>query len=113
MSLILRPVYGLWLFIVFLWDLLTSSVQVALAVLLPGERTKPRLVSVPLKARSDLEITLVANFISLTPGTLSVDVNEDRDTLLVHDLFAGDSGEETRAGVRDGIEARVLRATRS
>jgi len=113
MSLILRPVYGLWLFIVFLWDLLTSSIQVALAVLLPGDRTKPRLVSVPLKASSDLEITLVANFISLTPGTLSVDVNEDRDALLVHDLFAGDSGEETRAGVRDGIEARVLRATRS
>jgi len=113
MSLILRPVYALWLFIVFLWDLLTSSIQVALAVLLPGERTNPRLVSVPLKARSDLEITLVANFISLTPGTLSVDVNEDRDALLVHDLFAGDSSEETRSGVRDGIEARVLRATRS
>ena len=113
MSLILRPVYAIWLFIVFLWDLLTSSVQVAIAVLLPGDRTRPRLVSVPLKARSDLEITLVANFLSLTPGTLSVDVSEDRDTLLVHDLFAGDSGDDTRAAVRDGIEARVIRATRS
>jgi multicomponent Na+:H+ antiporter subunit E len=113
MSLILKPVYGLWLFIVFLWDLLTSSIQVAIAVLLPGERTRPRLVSVPLRARSGLEITLVANFISLTPGTLSVDVSEDRETLLVHDLFAGESGDGTRAGVRDGIEARVIRATRA
>lgn len=113
MSLILRPIYAIWLFIVFLWDLLSSSIQVAIAVLLPGDRTKPRLVSVPLRARSDLEITLIANFISLTPGTLSIDVNEDRDTLLVHDLFAGESGDETRAGVRDGIEARVIRATQS
>lgn len=113
MSLILRPVHAVWLFVVFLWDLLTSSVQVAIAVLLPGNRTRPRLVTVPLKARTDVEIALVANFISLTPGTLSIDVSRDRETLLVHDLFAGESGDGTRTEVRDGIETRVIRATRS
>ena len=111
MRIILRPFYALWLFIVFIWDLIASSVQVAVAVIAPGDRTKPRLVTVPLEATTPVQITLVANFISLTPGTLSVDVSRDEDTLLVHDLVAGDSSEGTREAVRPGIEARVLRAT--
>ncbi len=113
MSALLRPFHAVWLFVVFLWDLVASSVQVAIAVLSPTDRTRPRLVTVPLNASSGLEITMVANFISLTPGTLSVDVSDDRSTLLVHDLFAGDSGDATREAVRDGIETRVLRATRA
>jgi multicomponent Na+:H+ antiporter subunit E len=113
MSVLTRTYYALRLFVVFLWDLLTSSIQVARAVISPRDITRPRLVIVPLEARSDVEVTLVANFISLTPGTLSVDVGEDGRTLLVHDLFAGDSGDGTRADVRDGIEARVIKVTRS
>lgn len=113
MSLVLRPYYALRLFVIFLWDLLASSVQVARAVISREDITRPRLVTIPLRVTSDLEIMLVANFISLTPGTLSVDVSRDRKTLLVHDLFAGDDSEATRATVRDGIEARVLKATRS
>jgi multicomponent Na+:H+ antiporter subunit E len=100
------------LFGVFLWDLVVSSVQVARAVVSPRDITRPRFVTVPLRVTTDAEITLVANFISLTPGTLSVDVSPDRRTLLVHDIFAGDSSEGARASVRDGIEARVLRAAR-
>ena len=38
------------------------------------------------EARSNLEITMVANYITLTPGTLTVDVSPDRSTLLVHAL---------------------------
>jgi multicomponent Na+:H+ antiporter subunit E len=112
MKLITKPYYILKLFFVFLWDLWNSSIQVALAVLSPSDRTKPRLVTIPLRAKSDLEITLVANFISLTPGTLSIDVSPDRRTLLIHDIFAGDSSEAARADVRDGIETRVLQVTR-
>lgn len=113
MSLVRRVYFSLRLFVVFLWDLVVSSVQVARAVLSPRDITRPRFTAIPLRATSDLEITLVANFISLTPGTLSIDVSADRRTLLVHDIFAGDSSTAARASVRDGIEARVLAATRS
>ncbi len=112
MTLILRLYFGLRLFVVFLWDLVASSVQVAVAVLSPRDITRPRFTTIPLRAESDVEITLIANFISLTPGTLSIDVSADRKTLLVHDIFAGDSSEDARAAVRDGIEARVLKVTR-
>lgn len=110
---ILRIYYAFRLFGVFLYDLVMSSVQVARAVLSPRDITRPRFTTIPLKAETDVEITLVANFISLTPGTLSIDVSPDRKTLLVHDLFAGDSSADARAAVRDGIEARVLKVTRT
>ncbi len=100
-----------WLLIVFMRDLVVSSVQVARAVLSPGYAAKPRLVTIPLTVESDAGITMVANLITLTPGTLTVDVSADRKTLLVHDLLAGDSSEATREGVRQGIEPRVLRVT--
>jgi multicomponent Na+:H+ antiporter subunit E len=106
-----RCLHFAWLFAYFLWDLVVSSVLVAAAVLVPRRCCRPRLVTIPLKVQSDVGITMVANFISLTPGTLSVDVSPDRQVLLVHSLLAGDSSDETRASVRDGIETRVLRVT--
>lgn len=113
MKFVRRTYYSIFLFLLFLWDLTASSVAVARAVLSPRIISKPRLVTVPLTVTTDTQITLVANFISLTPGTLSIDVSPDRKTLLVHDLFAGDDSAPTRASVRDGIEARVFEATAS
>lgn len=97
----------------FARDLVLSSLAVTRAVLSPGAPARPRFVLVPLAhARSDLEITLVANYITLTPGTLTVDVSPDRSTLLVHALLAGETGEDVRADIRGGIEPRVVRVTR-
>jgi multicomponent Na+:H+ antiporter subunit E len=98
------------LFVVFLYDLWVSSIQVALAVLKPEGRVKPRMVTIPLRTRTDVETTLVGNFISLTPGTLTVDVAEG-PILLVHDMFAGDSSDQTRTDVQEGLQKRVMEAT--
>lgn len=95
----------------FLWDLVVSSIGVAKAVLSPRDVIAPRFVVVPIACRSDLAVTLVANYITLTPGTLTVDVSADRSCLLIHDLFAGESGASTRSGIQDGIEPRVIRVT--
>lgn len=114
MSLILRPWYGLVLFLAFCRDLVVSSLQVARAVLSPSGIVEPRFVLVPLAlAETDAEITLVANYITLTPGTLTVDVSPDRSTLLIHSLLAGDDGDGVRADIRQGIEPRVTRMTRA
>jgi len=66
-------------------------------------------VEVPLDVRSDAEILLVTNLISLTPGTLSVDVSEDRRTLLVHAMFADDE-EQLVADLKGGMERMVREA---
>jgi multicomponent Na+:H+ antiporter subunit E len=99
------------LFFVFLYELVVSSVQVAKAVFDPSA-VKPRMVTIPLRTRTDLQTTLVGNFISLTPGTLTVDVAEEAPPiLLVHDMFAGESGDKTRRDVQEGLQKRVMEAT--
>lgn len=95
----------------FLYDLVTSSLVVAWDILTPTLHARPRFIEMPLDAKTDMEIMLTANLISLTPGTLSVDVSPDRRTLLVHAMYAEDA-EATIAGLKDGMERRVLEALR-
>jgi multicomponent Na+:H+ antiporter subunit E len=97
----------------FLQDLAASSVQVARAALDPRRAPASRFCAVRLRAAStDLEIMLVANYITLTPGTVTIDVSADRSTLLVHSLLAGEDSSAVCAEINDAIETRVLRATR-
>jgi multicomponent Na+:H+ antiporter subunit E len=113
MNALMWPVHALGLAAAFLRDLVISSVQVARTVLSPGDGASPRFVTVPLeRAETGLEITMVANYITLTPGTLTVDVNPVSRTLLVHSLLAGETGDDVRADVQQGIEQRVVRVTR-
>ena len=99
------------LILFFLWDLLSSNVQVAWAVLRQHHRGRSRFVEMPLDVESDFGVMLVANLITLTPGTLSVDVDEERRMLLVHAMFADDP-EEVVTGLKDGIERRVIEVLR-
>ena len=51
---------------------------------------------------------MVANYITLTPGTLTVDVSPDRSHAARARLLAGETSDDVRADIRDGIEPRVL-----
>lgn len=87
-------------------ELVLSTLQVAYGVLVPACRA-PAIVRVPLDARSDLEITLLANLITLTPGTIALGLSDDRRHLLVHAMFAR-SDDALRRKIKDGYERRVL-----
>lgn len=93
----------------FAWELTLSSIRVARDVLRPSPELNPRIVELPLDVKSDMEILLVTNLITLTPGTLSLDVTPDRKTLYVHALFADDPEAEV-AGLKAGMERMVLEA---
>lgn len=95
----------------FLWDLARSSLRVAWDALTPAHHARPGIVGVPLDARTDGEILMTANLISLTPGTLSLDVSADRTTLWVHAMFIDDP-EHLRRELKSGMERRVLEAMR-
>jgi multicomponent Na+:H+ antiporter subunit E len=95
----------------FLFELLLSTLRVFWDVVTPGHISRPGIVGVPLNAESDMEILLVANLISLTPGTLSIDLSEDRQTLYVHVMFLDDP-DRFRQGIKDGVERRVLEVMR-
>lgn len=95
----------------FLWELLVSSLQVAWDVMTPTHRSRPGIIAVPIEAKTDLEITTLANLVSLTPGTLSLDLSSDQKTLYVHAMFVEDP-ETIRQDIKNGMERRVLKALR-
>jgi len=96
----------------FVWELVMSTLQVGWDVITPRHINRPGIIGVPLTARTDLEIFLVANLLSLTPGTLSVDLSEDKTTLYVHVMFLEDI-DKTRADIKNGLERRILEVMRS
>jgi len=95
----------------FLWELIVANYRVTVDVLTPRSRFQPRIIAIPMAARSDLEILILANLISLTPGTLTLDVNRDEGVIYVHASYAADA-EAIVSQVRDGFEARLLRLLR-
>jgi multicomponent Na+:H+ antiporter subunit E len=95
----------------FAWELLLSNIRLAADVLRPRMRMRPGIVAVPLDARTDLEIVLLSNLVTLTPGTLTIDVSPDRRTLYVHAMFVS-SREAIVDDIKRGLERRVLAATR-
>jgi multicomponent Na+:H+ antiporter subunit E len=94
----------------FFADLVVSSVQVVRLALQPRLALRQGIVSVQVPGASDTLLTVLADAISLTPGTLTVDVDPDRATLYVHvlDIGAGPDGvQDVRAGLRDQARAAV------
>lgn len=96
---------------VFTWELLKSNVRVARDVIAIHPKRRTGIVAVPLDAESDVEITLLANLVTLTPGTLSVDVSTDRKVLYVHAMFIDDA-DEVRQSIKENFEQRILKLTR-
>jgi multicomponent Na+:H+ antiporter subunit E len=95
----------------FLRELIHSNFRVAWDVITPKSRRKPGIVAIPLDVSSDMEITFLANLITLTPGTLSLDVSDDRRVLYVHGMFVEDP-QLMREQIKNGFERRVLELLR-
>lgn len=98
------------LFGVFVEELVRSSVRVATEVLTPGFGMRAGILAVPLSVQSDFGITLFANLISLTPGTLSLDVSDDREYLYIHAMYIDSSPEEEALDLKRTLESRVILA---
>ncbi len=96
----------------FFYELVLSAVRVALMVTQPRRiAVEPAIIAYPLTVDRDFEITLLANLITLTPGTLSVDVSEDRKTLYVHCIDAPDH-DQVIADIQSGFERKIMEAFR-
>ncbi|WP_105432351.1 MULTISPECIES: Na+/H+ antiporter subunit E [Neorhizobium] len=95
----------------FLKELALSAWKVAVLVVSPRMDLKPGIFAFPLTVTRDFEITLLANLITLTPGTLSVDVSEDRKTLFVHAIDCSDV-EATKRDIANGFERKIMEAFR-
>lgn len=106
-----RSVKVISLMLLFLYELVMSAWRVMVLVLSPRMDLKPGIFAYPLKVDRDFEITLLANLITLTPGTLSVDVSEDRRFLYVHALDCS-SPDDLRRDIAEGFERKIMEAFR-
>jgi multicomponent K+:H+ antiporter subunit E len=81
-----KPSTLLWYVGLLLWDIIVANFTVARLILGDVDRLKPVFIQLPLSLTSDLAISLLASSVTLTPGTVSAQLSEDRRYLLVHAL---------------------------
>lgn len=74
----------------FIWEVIIANLKIAYAIITPSCNICPGVIAIPLDTKSDAEIVLVANVITMTPGTLSLDVSTDRKFLFVHSMYIHD-----------------------
>ena len=104
-TLVSRTIHALRLATFFAWELLVANFRVA-ADVLRGNRIEPAVVAIPLDITSDGEILLLSMLINITPGSVTIDLSDDRRTLYVHVMHMK-SAEETRREIKNGFEHRV------
>ncbi len=104
----LRPLLALELIAFFLYELVIANIRIAFLVLGPEGRLRPMVVAVRVETQSDEELAVLSDLVTLTPGTLSLDVENDGQTLLVHVLGADDP-QRVRREIKDGLARRVRR----
>lgn len=99
--------FGVFLF----WEIVRSTLRIAWDVITPQARRSTGIVGVPLDTRDERAIALVAYFLSVTPGSLSIELSPDRRLLYVHGMFVRDA-ESMRQAVKQKFERRVLELLR-
>jgi multisubunit Na+/H+ antiporter MnhE subunit len=88
----------------FIYELIVANLQVSWVIIRPRLRVQPAIIRLPIELEHDLSITALANIISLTPGTLTVDVAADRKSLVIHCLNVDDT-EQAKRAIKERIEA--------
>lgn len=90
----------------FLKELVKANLNLAITVLRRDMNLKPGVVAVPIDLPNDAAITLLVNLVTLTPGTLGLDVSSDRKVVYIHTLDARDP-QEFRRYMQEGFVRRV------
>ena len=99
-------------FLIFLlWELLKANLVVARYTVAPLKQMSPGIVGVPVEDMNDVELSILMNLITLTPGTLSLNVSESRDTLFIHFMHVEDD-EQAIEDIQTGFARRVREVMR-
>ena len=107
-----RLYYAIRYGFIFLRALTIATVDVTKAVLRRELDFRPGFLAVDMACETDLEITLLANSITLTPGTISVHVEREERKIIIHALNVGEDPDAVRRDVQQTLEANILKFTR-
>ncbi|WP_114784034.1 Na+/H+ antiporter subunit E [Botryobacter ruber] len=114
-SLLYHPSYfrklpkAINLFFFFVKEVLLANLKIAYDIITPNYIMRPAFLALPLTLKDDVGITLLACMISLTPGSLSVDLREDKGVLYVHTLYVKNNElEQMKKFIKHGFERRII-----
>lgn len=95
----------------FLYEMIVANIQVAYDVITPKYFFVPGIIKYPLSAKTDLEINLLSTVISMTPGTLILDISDDKKALFIHVMYLKDK-DKFVTQIKNGFEKKLLEILR-
>lgn len=109
---LLRRLYKLILFVAYyLFQLIKANLMMAKDILSPNPNFNPGIIKINLEVKTDQEILILVNLISMTPGSLCLHITEDKSAIYVHDMYLDDV-EKVKHHIKEGLEKRILEFTR-
>lgn len=93
--------------LLFVYELILSSLRVAYLIFQDQKHLRPEILAFPLRVSTDAQITLLANLITLTPGTVSIDISRDRRFLFIHCIDVPDQKALIQS-IKQGFEQKIL-----
>jgi len=99
-------------FMLFLKELVIGSLRIGYDIITRKDYMNPGIIAVPLDAKTDLEITLLSNVITLTPGTTSLTLSNDRSVLYVYSMYLEKDAKKSIDEIKNGLEKRLLEVIR-
>lgn len=96
---------------IFLRELIKSNIEVVKVVLSPRLKNNPGIFALPTELKKDWEVTILANLITLTPGTLVLAVSDDNKTLYVHAMDLSTT-EDAIMSIKNTFEKAILEVSR-
>lgn len=109
---LMRVFAVLRLLTIFLKELVLSNISVLKVILKPKLDIKPGIFALTTDLEKEWEITIFANLITLTPGTLVIDISDDNKTLYIHAMDLSDGIEETIKGIKGTFENAIKEVSR-
>ena len=107
MKVLIRLYHLLAFLIYYLGLVLQSNIQISLDILTPKLRMEPAIVDLKLKLHSENQILAISNLISMTPGSLTLSYDAEQNSLKVHVMHYGDSGNFIRTVER--MQDRIMK----
>lgn len=95
----------------FFYDMIRANIDVAKEILMPKHKMSPGIVAFEHRLKTDFEITMLANVIALTPGTMVLKISDDRKYIYIHSLYLKDK-EKFIERLRNGLESKLIEIIR-
>ncbi|MDP2912721.1 MAG: Na+/H+ antiporter subunit E [Candidatus Omnitrophota bacterium] len=104
-----RLVWALYFIPVFIWECIKANLDVAYRILHPGLPIHPGIVKVKTSLKSEIALTCLANSVTLTPGTMTVDIDSENGFLYIHWINVGATDVETASKIIISRFERILK----